>query len=432
MEIIIKLLDTGNTLLEMLVLYTCAGITCKKNMATGWRRYIPYIGTSIVIYFITWVIPMDTTKIILEMIIWCLLMKAATRDKWRNFIVAFCLSFYIIATVSFLGLMIGHLLFNMNSMVLGGQPVFIWQLYVLAMVTNILVAFGLMRYRKQFQYEIQIKDAAMIGSVTLIFYAVCFSIGSGFFAGNSEWYNTVSVTAAMLFCLCFLLLMLFYKNNACLKEQNLAANQQLWEARMQYQYYLEKEKQEERVRSIYHDMKNHLLLLENEPRSAESRRLSEKLRNEIADYENYIQSGNQFLDIILNDKARKAKENQIDFSAFLDFSEITFIEPLDISTILGNGIDNALEASAKLPPEKRVVIVKGGRRENFVLLFIENNFTEKETIAGRTTDKDDTFLHGFGISNIKRAVQKYGGECKIAKKNGRFALTIIIPFPITT
>lgn len=106
MEIIIKLLDTGNTLLEMLVLYACAGITCKKNIPTGWHRYIPYIGTSMVIYFITWVIPMDTTKIILEMIIWCLLMKAVTRDKWRNFIVAFCLSFYIIATVSFLGLTI--------------------------------------------------------------------------------------------------------------------------------------------------------------------------------------------------------------------------------------------------------------------------------------------------------------------------------------
>ena len=45
------------------------------------------------------------------------------------------------------------------------------------------------------------------------------------------------------------------------------------------------------------------------------------------------------------------------------------------------------------------------------------------------TNKEDAFWHGFGIPNIERAVQKYEGECKIMKKNGRFTLTIIIPFP---
>ena len=131
---------------------------------------------------------------------------------------------------------------------------------------------------------------------------------------------------------------------------------------MHYQYYLEKEKQEEKVRSIYHDMKNHLLILESGQMSDEARQMAERLRNEISDYESYIQSGNRFLDIILGDKAQKAKDGQIDFSAFVDFAEITFIDPLDISTIFGNGIDNALEACEKLPPEKRIVVVKGCKK----------------------------------------------------------------------
>lgn len=430
MELLIKLLDIVNTLLEILILYACAKMLCRKNMQMGWHRYIPYIGTFFLIYFITWVVPMDTTKIILEMLVWCLLTKIITKDKWRNLIVAFLLSFYIIAAISFLDMTLSQVLFGTNTIILGEQVFLIWQDYILGIFLRMLTAAGLLTCGKHFQCEIRIKDAAVIGSVTLIFYALCFSIGSGFFAGNTAWYNMVSATSAMLFCICFLLLLLFYRNNLYLKEQKLNADRQASEARMQYQYYLEKEKQSEKVRSIYHDMKNHLLLLEREQASTETRRITEKLLNEIADYEYSIQSGNNILDIIINDKAQKAKEKQIDFSTFLDFSEITFIEPLDISTIFGNAIDNAFEASIKLSPEKRIVIVKGGRRENFVLIRMENNFTEKEPTAKQPVSEKNSFLHGFGIPNIKRAVQKYDGECQIQKKDGRFTLTIIIPFPV--
>ena len=102
---------------------------------------------------------------------------------------------------------------------------------------------------------------------------------------------------------------------------------------------------------------------------------------------------------------------------------------MDISTIFGNGIDNALEACEKLPPEKRIVVVKGCKKEKFVLIFIENNYAENGDVSKRKTIKEDTYMHGFGIPNIEKAVQKYEGECKIMKKNGRFTLTIIIPFP---
>lgn len=431
MEIMIRFLDVCNTLLEMLILYACAQITCRHTSCGAWYRFIPYIGEAAVVYLITWVIPMDTTKILIEMIVWCLLMKAVTRDKWRNIIVAFCLSFYIIAAVSFFEMTFIKLLLGANSAMFEERVVLIWQNYILAMIVNIFVIAGIFRYGKHFQYEIRVKDAAVISSVTLIFYAVCFSIGAEFYAGKREWYDVVSATAAMLFGLCFLLLLLFYKNNMYLKEQNQAANRQVREAQMQYQYYLEKEKQEEKVRSIYHDMKNHLLLLERGQVPDETRRLAERIRNEISGYEGYMQTGNRFLDIILNDKMQKAKEGNIDFSVLVDFSEISFIDSLDISTIFGNGIDNALEACVKLPPEKRIVIVKGCKRKNFVLILIENNFAQQEDRIQWATDKDDVFMHGFGIANIRRAVSKYGGECKIVAENGRFFLTIIIPFPMT-
>ena len=86
--------------------------------------------------------------------------------------------------------------------------------------------------------------------------------------------------------------------------------------------------------------------------------MAKTLRKQIEDYEEYTHTGNDFLDVIIKDKTRIAKEKNIDFVVAIDFNNINFIEPLDISTIFGNGIDNAIEGVEKLPEEKRVVFIK--------------------------------------------------------------------------
>lgn len=203
--------------------------------------------------------------------------------------------------------------------------------------------------------------------------------------------------------------------------------------RIQHNYYLEKTKSEERVRSLYHDMKNHLLVLEGQGTDA-AKQMARELRAQIADYEDYIHTGSPFLDIILRDKAEKARENHIAFSAAVDFGGMDFIEPLDISTLFGNGIDNALEASEKLSEERRVILVKAGRIQNFFSLLIENNCLQENqdintgNVRGRTT-KGDSFLHGFGIPNMKKAAEKYGGQMTARCENGKFTLKVLIPIP---
>lgn len=156
--------------------------------------------------------------------------------------------------------------------------------------------------------------------------------------------------------------------------------------------------------------------------------MAQELRSQIESYEDYIHTGNDFLDIIIRDKADKAREKKIDFSAFIDFRNVDFIDPLDISTLFGNGIDNAIEASVKLPEEQRVILVKAGRIQNFVSILIENNCLD-EAYAGGETTKADKFLHGFGISNMQKAAEKYSGTCTTTQANGKFTLKILLPLP---
>lgn len=198
------------------------------------------------------------------------------------------------------------------------------------------------------------------------------------------------------------------------------------ELQMQKDYYKDRIRDEERVRRIYHDMKNHLLILENQPGTDETRRTASRLREQIADYENYVHTGNEFLDIIIRDKSAKAREKHIDFNAVIHFENGDFMEPLDISTIFGNAIDNAIEASEKLPEDRRLITVKAAKVRDMLMITAENNM-EPDSLPDEGTSKSDRFLHGFGIPNIRKAAEKYDGQCSISAKDGVFRLKVMIP-----
>lgn len=201
------------------------------------------------------------------------------------------------------------------------------------------------------------------------------------------------------------------------------------ELEMKQAYYRDRTNDEERVRSVYHDMKNHLLVLERQTSSKEASQMLETLQQEVEMYENYAHTGNDILDIILKEKTELARKKQIDFSITADLDGINFIEPLDISTIFGNSLDNAIEASEKLPEGQGAILVKVVRVQNFLSILIENNCGEDSHSGGRRTTKKDDFLHGFGISNMKNAVAKYKGQLITKCENGKFTLKILIPIP---
>lgn len=200
----------------------------------------------------------------------------------------------------------------------------------------------------------------------------------------------------------------------------------------QQTYYQERIEDERWVRSIYHDLKNHLLVLQAQSNSRQGQEAIQSLQEQVEMYESYYQTGNETLNVLLRDKARIAREKSIDFSAIVHFEDGKFLEPLDISTIFGNALDNAIEASEKLPPDRRMITVKTSRVGEGLMILVENNALEEEK-KGKPgkgwTSKPDHFLHGFGIANIRECVEKYEGECILQEKQGRFTVKIYLPVP---
>lgn len=236
---------------------------------------------------------------------------------------------------------------------------------------------------------------------------------------------TYSVALACIITILGILYLIGYIANSVLTASR------LHDLQKEYQYYEEKLKDEERVRTIYHDMKNHLLLLQSDygrEGSTEVQQLIESVQEQISGYENYYHTGNTFLDVILRDKAARAKRYGIDFSAMIHFDDGESMAPLDISTIFGNALDNAIEANLKLPVSERMITVKAERVRDMLSILVENQTAE--TAAARLeTQKSDKLLHGLGLSSIKYAVDKYDGQCVVTPQKSCFTLKIIIPIP---
>lgn len=417
---IYRVMDILGTLGDVIALgFIMTGI-CKENR-NKYVKYLPCVLFFCFVYMWTWLIRDQTFKMPAIIIAGTIFIKLCYRDTWFNSIICmFLLYTEIILGESIAGGILSHF-FDPLTVKIGNEIFMRWQTYFGFFIVMILLSFGKSRLFRNFQYETTLKDFILI-FVSYIFLIIVFLDDITIKSGN---YNLEHHIMSSVLAIIFTVQLLYIKNYTLLKKVEQQEQFTINRMNEQFCYYREKEEDEKRVRALYHDMKNHLLILEKQ-NSQEVKQMAADLRRQISDYEDYVHTGNDFLDVIIRDKVKKAKEQGIDFLAVIDFTAGDFIEPLDISTIFGNALDNALEASVKLPPEQRLITVKAGCNHDMLMIVFENN-----AVMGKMkgTSKEDEFLHGFGIPNIRKAVEKYNGECVIRQENGMFVMKHIIPLP---
>lgn len=425
-----QVLDIVNTILEGFCLYVISRCLCKEpRFQSTINKFIPMIAEMVLTYALTWFTALGAWKMPLIVIFVIAILKICYKDTVYQIVTVTEIWFVVIVFLSeSIYLSIGDWLYGNNQLVqVDGQAFLRWEIHAIAFVARLLVLGVIYLMLRQFKYRVQLKDSIILTVVFLIAFTI--SILANFNLLNLEKAAdlTLYISSGVLAAI-FMMIFMYAKNILYLREQEQRDKMQIAQLQQQFTYYQEKLKDEERVRSIYHDLKNHLLVLESRQNTEETRQMAETLRSQITDYEDYVHTGNEFLDIVLKDKAAKSREKQIDFSAMVDFNGIDFMEPLDISTIFGNAIDNAIEASENLPEHKRLITVRAERVRDMLLITIENNTQPGNHLTEGTTKKD-RFVHGFGIPNIKKAVEKYGGQCSFQQEERVYRLKILIPCP---
>lgn len=138
------------------------------------------------------------------------------------------------------------------------------------------------------------------------------------------------------------------------------------------------------------------------------------------------------LGVILTAKERACADRGITFTAVADGSLLSGMSSMDIASLFGNALDNAIEATSKLPKhEQRLIKLALYEQNHFIVIRVENYYDSrlKKDAEGnlRTTKRDDQHRHGFGVKSIRHIAQQYGGEVTIRTEDHWFVLTALIP-----
>lgn len=144
-------------------------------------------------------------------------------------------------------------------------------------------------------------------------------------------------------------------------------------------------------------------------------------------------TGNKVLDTVLTEKSLYCQANAIQANCVADGKRLDFIDPVDLYTIFGNALDNAIEHVKELEePEKRIIDVMVYQENQFVIVQIINPIAgslQFDEDGMPLTTKEDKRYHGFGLKSIRQTSEQYGGFLTIAVENGCFCLRILFPKP---
>lgn len=179
----------------------------------------------------------------------------------------------------------------------------------------------------------------------------------------------------------------------------------------------------------FHDMKHQLLMMRNMDED-ERNRTSDEIEKSIDIYTDIARTGNEAMDIVITQKSLICTSNNIRFTYILSGECITFMNKSDITSLYGNIIDNAIEATKKEEGEYRLIKLKT-YKQNGLILIQEENYCHTKIRFSKDglplSTKKDKVNHGYGSKSIRYIVEKYHGQMKIDHEDDIYHLSIIIP-----
>ena len=194
-------------------------------------------------------------------------------------------------------------------------------------------------------------------------------------------------------------------------------------------------KQTEEIRNMYrqmqawrHDYRNHIQNMKNrlEGDQGELEKYLDELADDLTQADTSIQTGNVMANAVLGSKLSVAEQKGIKLNIKARIPQGVAMSDVELCSVLGNLIDNAMEACEKLPCEERFMRVYIDKFKGQFYLSVQNSSPPVKFDKGsfRTTKEG---LHGFGLFRIDRIAKKYGGYVNRQYEEGVFATELLVP-----
>ena len=198
----------------------------------------------------------------------------------------------------------------------------------------------------------------------------------------------------------------------------------------QYVQYKQSRESIELINYKYHDLKHQIAVLRSEEDPKKREEFLNRMEEEIRQYEAQNKTGNKVLDTVLTTKSLYCAKHGITFTCVADGTLLDFMDVMDICSIFGNALDNAIECELKIQEkEKRLIHVTVSKQKQFLILRFENYCEETLQYQEGTpvTTKKEKEFHGYGLKSIQYTVNKYDGAVSVNLEDNWFELKVLIP-----
>ncbi len=177
-----------------------------------------------------------------------------------------------------------------------------------------------------------------------------------------------------------------------------------------------------------HDLKHQIAAIRTKTEQENFHKYLDRLEDSIIEYGTVVECGHETINVVLTEKNILCTTSGVKFSYILDGTLFDFMTEMEIYSLFGNALDNALESCSKVAdPEKRVISLKAAARGDMVVLHVENCFEQALNMVDgmpQTTKKGSG--HGFGLRSIQSIAEKYGGVATVNAADGLFKLTVVM------
>lgn len=197
------------------------------------------------------------------------------------------------------------------------------------------------------------------------------------------------------------------------------------------------ENQYEEIKGVYmdmrgwrHDYHNHMQVMKAQlamGNLTEIRDYLDALEKELDHVDTLVKSGNMMVDAILNSKLTLARRQKIAINCKVKVPESISVEDVDLCVILGNLMDNALEACRMIEEKDRFLRIYMTVNKSQLYLSIQNSAKEEPDFDERNYITKKRGNHGLGMKRVQTAVEKYQGYLNLANEPGIFAAEVTMP-----
>lgn len=182
------------------------------------------------------------------------------------------------------------------------------------------------------------------------------------------------------------------------------------------------------IRSMRHDMGNHIQTLEHlvaHNNMDDATEYLEHLKNEWDEVSPEIKTGSPVIDVILMEKLREAKERQIRFLSDFHYPQNTKLNAFDLSVIMNNALNNCMENVSGDDP---YISISSFRKNSIFMITIKNSFWGQLNFGDSDLPETTKFgkEHGMGLNNIRRVARMYMGDISLEQGNEEVILSIMM------